>query len=179
MTDIVYRKEVVLPDGLQFSAAEDTVTISDGKKEVSRKFDYLGITLGKEDDRIVIACVNPKKKEKALVGTYTAHVRNMLKGITEGFEYTLKVIYSHFPVKTRVQGNEFIIENFLGEKHPRRAKILKDVQVRINGDMVSVKGIDKEKVGQTCANIESATVVKNFDIRVFQDGIYITSKGGE
>ena len=40
-----------------------------------------------------------------------------------------------------------------------------------------VRGIDKEKVGQTVANIERATKVKNRDIRVFQDGIYRISRG--
>ena len=56
--------------------------------------------------------------------------------------------------------------------------ILEGVSVEIKGDEVIVKGIDKEKVGQTVANIERATAVKNRDIRVFQDGIYRISKGG-
>jgi len=179
MTDIVYREKVELPQGLRFSADRDSVTISSGKKQVTRRFGYLGIAVEKAGDEVVISCVNPGKKEKALAHTYASHVRNMVKGVTEGFEYTMKVIYSHFPVKTRVQGNEFIIENFLGEKHPRRARISDNVQVKISGDRITVKGDDREKVGQTCANIEKATVVKNYDIRVFQDGIYITSKGGE
>jgi large subunit ribosomal protein L6 len=44
---------------------------------------------------------------------------------------------------------------------------------------VVASGIDKEKVGQTVANIERATAVKRRDIRVFQDGVYQTSKGGD
>ena len=178
MTNIVYKETVELPDKLKFSADGDRVTITNGKESITRKFGYRGITVECDGNEVKITRINPKKKEIALVRTYKAHIKNMVKGLTGSFEYTMKVIYSHFPVKTKIQGNEFIIENFLGEKHPRRAKILEGVKVKISGDKVTVRGVDCEKVGQTSANIEKATVVKNHDIRVFQDGIYLTGKGG-
>jgi large subunit ribosomal protein L6 len=73
----------------------------------------------------------------------------------------------------------FVIQNFLGERSPRKALILDGVTVKAKGDDVTVEGIDKEKVGQTVANIERATAVSRRDIRVFQDGIYLTSKGDD
>ena len=112
------------------------------------------------------------------MGTFTAHIRNMIFGVTQGFEYKMKTVYSHFPIKTIVEGNEFIIQNFLGERSARRAKILDSVTVDIKGDDITVSGIDKEKVGQTAVNIERAARVKRRDIRVFQDGVYIVSKRG-
>ena len=69
-----------------------------------------------------------------------------------------------------------MISNFLGERKPRSAKIMGDSKVEIKGDTVVVSGIDKELVGQTMANIEQATKVRGFDIRVFQDGIYLVDK---
>ena len=69
----------------------------------------------------------------------------------------------------------------LGEKVPRVAALPwtpADVQVKIeNKSDVVVSGADREKVGQTAANIERACKVKKRDPRVFQDGIYIISKG--
>ena len=60
---------------------------------------------------------------------------------------------------------------------PRRAAILSGVDVRVeNKTDVIVSGIDKEAVGQTAANIERCTTVKNRDRRVFQDGIYRVAK---
>jgi large subunit ribosomal protein L6 len=115
------------------------------------------------------------RKERALMGTFKAHINNMIKGVTEGFEYKMKTVYSHFPIKTNVEGDFFIIHNFLGERSPRKAKILDQVKVEVNGDNVTVTGIDKEKVGQTVANIERATKVTRRDIRVFQDGVYLIS----
>ncbi|RLG72536.1 MAG: 50S ribosomal protein L6, partial [Thermoprotei archaeon] len=76
------------------------------------------------------------------------------------------------------QGKKIIIENFLGEKAPRITEIYgDDVTVRVEGDDVIVEGIDIEHVGQTAANIERVARVKEYDPRVFMDGIYIYEKG--
>ena len=76
-----------------------------------------------------------------------------------------------------VKGTEFIVNNYFGEKVPRRADILSGVEVKVSNKVeVVVTGIDKENVGQTAANIERCTVVKNRDRRVFQDGIYLLGK---
>ncbi len=57
-----------------------------------------------------------------------------------------------------------------------KAKIIAGTKVKLGKDEETVSGIDKEKVGQTMANIEQATRVKGFDVRVFQDGIYLGDK---
>jgi large subunit ribosomal protein L6 len=76
-----------------------------------------------------------------------------------------------------VQGREFVVNNYFGERVPRRAQILDGVDVKVeNKTDIIVSGIDKEKVGQTAANIERSTTVKNRDRRVFQDGIYRIAK---
>jgi large subunit ribosomal protein L6 len=85
----------------------------------------------------------------------------------------MKIVYSHFPIKTHVKDNELIIENFLGEKLPRRAKIVGDTKVKISGDQIILTGTNIELIGQSMANIEHATEIKNYDPRVFQDGIYL------
>jgi LSU ribosomal protein L6P len=108
-----------------------------------------------------------------------AHVRYMVKGVTEGYVYKLKIVYAHFPMKVNIKNNEVIIDNFLGEKTPRRAEIFGNVKVEIKNDIVTVTGINIEEVGQTAANIERGTKIKDYDHRVFQDGIYIISKGDE
>jgi large subunit ribosomal protein L6 len=69
------------------------------------------------------------------------------------------------------------VTNYFGERVPRRAQILDGVQVKIeNKTDIIVSGSDKELVGQTAANIERCTTVKNRDRRVFQDGIYRIAK---
>ena len=93
------------------------------------------------------------------------------------FQHHLKAVYSHFPMTLAVKGNEFVVNNYFGERVPRRADILDGVKVEVKNKVeVVVSGIDKEKVGQTSANIERCTTVKNRDRRVFQDGIYLLEK---
>jgi large subunit ribosomal protein L6 len=103
----------------------------------------------------------------------------MIEGATKGYTYRLKVVFSHFPMKVGVKGSEVIIENFLGEKYPRRATIRGRSKVEVKGDQVLVTGPDLEEVSQTAANVEQATIIRNKDPRVFQVGIYIVSKGGD
>ena len=89
----------------------------------------------------------------------------------------MKIVYSHFPMRVNVKDRNVVIENFLGERHPRFADIRGDTEVSVKGDTVTLKGINKEDVSQTAANIEKAAVIRGYDPRVFQDGIYITFKG--
>ena len=178
MVTIAEIKEIISPpDDIKVSQIDSSITIKGEKGELTREFSHPKVMVNVEDKTIVVSCKNARRKQKALVGTFVAHLNNMIKGVSRGFEYTMKTVYSHFPIKTMVDGDYFVIENFLGERAPRKALILEGVTVKSKGDDVVVSGIDKEKVGQTTANIERATKVKRRDIRVFQDGVYRTSKG--
>ena len=172
------KEQITIPEGVTASVDNGTLTIKGEKGELARVFSHPKINLIVNSNVVEITSKNVRKKDKALIGTFVAHINNMAKGVTNGFEYKMKTVFSHFPIKTSVEGNEFVIQNFLGERAPRKAKILEGVTVEAKGENVTVTGIDKEKVGQTVANIERATKVKKRDIRVFQDGVYRISKGG-
>ncbi|MEM2546448.1 MAG: 50S ribosomal protein L6, partial [Candidatus Bathyarchaeia archaeon] len=101
------------------------------------------------------------------------HIKNMITGVSKGFTYKLKIVFSHFPISVKVQDKTVVIENFAGERGPRKAKIIGDVKVKVSSEDIIVQGIDLEAVSQTAANIEQATKVKGKDPRVFLDGIYI------
>jgi large subunit ribosomal protein L6 len=104
-------------------------------------------------------------------------MKKIIKGVTKGYEYTMKIVYAHFPINVSVEKNRVVIKNFCGEKTPRYADIVDNVNVEIKGQEVFVRGIDSEAIGQTCANIEQALAVRKKDLRVFQDGIYLVSRG--
>ena len=112
------------------------------------------------------------------MNTLAAHINNMIKGVQHKFEYKLKVCFSHFPITIEIKENEANIKNFLGEKTPRKAKILDDVEVKIDKDIVEIISNNRESAGQTAANFEKATWIRMRDRRIFQDGIFITHKPG-
>jgi len=172
------KEEVKIPDGVQVTIEGKTVSMKGPKGTMSRFLFHPLIQLSVKENVISISCTQAtvRRKEKALLGTFKAHLKNMIKGVTQGYECKMKTVFSHFPIKNSVEGNHLLIQNFLGERSTRRAEILENVKVEVKGDNITLSGIDKEKIGQTAANIERATKVKNRDIRVFQDGIYIIKK---
>jgi len=172
------KEQITVPENVEVKMENNTIIIKGEKGELKRIFSHPKIIMKLNGKTVEIQSKNIRRKEKALIGTWVAHVKNMITGVTDGFEYKMKTVFSHFPIKTSVEGNEFVIQNFLGERAPRKAKILEGVNVEVKGEDITVNGPDKEKVGQTVANIERAGEVKKRDIRVFQDGVYRISKGG-
>jgi len=181
LTSIEYSYIVKIPEGVEVQVEGNpvsgyTVRAVGPLGENSKFLKFRDVFIEKTEEGIRIYTSVAKTKHKAIVGTYAAHINNLIKGVVQGFEYRLKVFYAHFPVKLRVSGNEVIIENFLGETTPRKAKIVGNAKVEIRGQEIIVRGVDIEECGQTAANLERATRIRNKDRRVFQDGIYIVKK---
>ena len=172
------KDRIKIPEGVTAKVENSVLTIKGEKGELTRDFSHPKIKIKIIDNNVEIHGKDIRRKEKARIGTSAAHIRNMIRGVTKGFEYKMKTVFSHFPIKTSVEGNEFVIQNFLGERSSRKAKILDGVTIELKGENITVNGINKENVGQTVANIERATKVKNRDVRVFQDGVYKLGKGG-
>jgi large subunit ribosomal protein L6 len=173
------KDEIEVPEKVQVTLEPGgLIKVKGPYGEVSRELAHPRIKIEKKGKHVVVSSELPRKREKALVGTYGAHIRNMIVGASKGFEYKMKIVYAHFPIKASVKGDTFLIENFLGEKSPRKTKILGATKVNVKGDLVDLTGPDVEAVGQTAANIERASKIKGFDPRVFQDGIYIIEKPG-
>jgi large subunit ribosomal protein L6 len=172
--------EVTIPEGVTVNVENGHhTTITGPMGTLERAFRYRGVRIDVDGNTVHVRKDFPRREHKAICGTYRAHLRNMILGVTEGWTYNMKIVYNHFPIKAAVQGDVFVIENFLGERHPRKATIFPDTKVQVKGEYVTIEGINREYVGQTAANIEQATKVRGRDIRVFQDGIYITNKGKE
>jgi LSU ribosomal protein L6P len=169
-------RQIVVPEGVEVNIRDTLVTVTGPLGTVSRRIWYPDIVVRKEDSSLIVDTKIDRKRNRAMVGTLASHLGNMIRGVTDGFEYRMKVVYSHFPIQLKATKEKLVISNFLGGRKPRTAKILGHTRVDIQGDAVIVSGIDKENVGQTMANIEQATKVRGFDIRVFQDGIYLVDK---
>ncbi|MBI2084471.1 MAG: 50S ribosomal protein L6 [Candidatus Aenigmarchaeota archaeon] len=173
----MYSKEIKVPEGITVGVDGGKVTVTGPKGELSRTFKTAyGTKISKAENKIVATSESENRKAKALVGTLAAHIRNMIKGVSDGYTYRMKIIYSHFPMTVKVEGGKVVIQNFLGERTTRTAKIVGNTEVKVQGQDVTVIGIDPEETGQTSGNIELATRIVGYDRRRFNDGIYITGK---
>jgi len=172
-------KEIEIPEGIEAEIKGNSIKITGPQGEVKREVDADNLVFEKKDNKIIISCKKATKKEKKMINTITAHIKNMLKGAKEKFEYELKIVFSHFPITAEVQGKKVIIKNFLGEKIPREADIPEGVEVDVKKDIITIKSSNIESVGRAAASIERATKIRLRDRRIFQDGIYITNKAGK
>lgn len=171
------QRTVSIPDGVSVTIADSVLKVKGPKGELQRDMWHPAIKITIEEGNALFTTDSPKKQVIAMVGTLASHCKNMCTGVTSGYLYSLKVVYSHFPIQLKLQGDKLEIMNFLGEKYPRSARVLPGTTVKVGTDEVTVTGIDKELVGSTASNIEKATRIRDRDPRVFQDGIYIVTRG--
>jgi large subunit ribosomal protein L6 len=172
------EKTIEIPKGIEVEIEGFKAKIKGPKGSLERDF-YSplfrkDITVKMDNGRISIATESKRKKVKAMMGTIEAHIRNMFKGVEEGYTAKLKIVYMHFPFTIKITGSEVSVNNFLGEKLARKTSIVGECKVDVKGDEITVTGINKENVGQTAANLERVTWIRSRDRRVFQDGIFRT-----
>ena len=169
-------KTVKIPEGVAINLEGKTIEVSGEKGRLVRDFSHAPVSILIEDGEVVVSAQWARRKVSALVGTICSHIGNMIKGVTQGFTYKLKIVYSHFPISVKVEQDRIVIENFIGERSPRTAKIVGNTEVSVKGDDIVVRGTNIEQVSQTAANVEQATKVKEKDPRKFLDGIYVYEK---
>jgi large subunit ribosomal protein L6 len=170
-------RKVISPAGVKAQLNGSQLQVTGPKGQLARNVRFPQVTVTSDGKEVTISTESRRKEITAMVGTLEAHTKNMIRGVTEGFEYRMKVVYSHFPIQLKLQGNKLEIANFLGEKKARYARIEAGVTAKVANDEVVLTGIDRELVGTSAANIEHATHIRDRDPRVFQDGIYMVQRG--
>jgi len=161
MTKQPYVVEVVnIPQGVNVSINGAKVVVKGPLGYLEREFPNTPVLMRLADGAVVLESYFAGRRDKAILGTIAGHIRNMIIGVTRGWRYKLKIVFSHFPINVKVQSNQLIIENFLGRKSKIILNMPKDVKVSVTKDDVVIEGIDKEVVGQFAANIELATTLR-------------------
>ncbi len=171
------KKEVIDIDKDVSITTEDNLLFFEKAGQKSKiKINTVYLKLEVKDNQVVLNPVNSKKKTRSVLNTTKKMIMNALKGLSEEFIYKLSIVYSHFPITVKPEGNFVVISNFLGEKKARKTKILPGCKVEVKGKDIIVTGHDKYSTGQTAGNIEKITRVTKKDFRVFDDGCYIVEK---
>ena len=171
-------QEIEIPEGVTITVDDNMITVKGPLGENKKSLNLYKIDLKTEGNKIIVGNAAATKRQKKMINTIAAHLTNMIKGVTEKFEYKLKICFSHFPFTVSMTGKQIEIKNFLGEKISRMVNVPEGADVDINKEIITVTSTNKETAGQAAANFEIATKVTGRDTRVFQDGIYITEKCG-
>ncbi|MBD3354650.1 50S ribosomal protein L6 [Candidatus Woesearchaeota archaeon] len=170
------EEKIEIPEKIEVQTDKGMIKVKGPKGEVSKKLINPKVKIEVKDKNIIFSAKKGTKREKKIIETFKSHVRNLIQGASENHIYKLKICSTHFPMTASIKDNEFVLQNFLGEKVPRKLKIKENAEVKIEGEEITVKSPDKELAGQTAASIEGLCKISGRDRRVFQDGIYIISK---
>ena len=144
------RMPIAIPAGVTVTIAENNkVTVKGPKGTLERELP-VEMTIKEEDGQIVVTRPNDLKKMKSLHGLTRTLVNNMIVGVTDGYEKVLEV--NGVGYRAQKQGKKLILS--LGYSHPVEMEDPEGLESVLDGqNKITVKGIDKEKVGQYAAEI--------------------------
>ena len=139
---------ISIPSGVTVSVKDNTVTVKGPKGELSQAINPR-ISVKVEDGQIEFTRPTDEKNDKAMHGLYRALVNNMVVGVSAGYEKTLEV--NGVGYRASKAGKTLTLN--LGYSHPVEMEDPAGIETVVEGNVITVKGIDKEKVGQFAAEI--------------------------
>jgi large subunit ribosomal protein L6 len=144
------KKAITIPAGVTVSFKDGVLSVKGKGGEIAKTIrPVVGVTLTPAD--VTFAPVAETRLARALWGTYTAHFRNMVEGVTNGFKKDL--IIEGVGYRATLQGQKVVFN--LGFSHPINVDIPKGITVTVDKGSMSIAGIDKDAVGQFAANIRA------------------------
>ncbi len=172
-------KEIEIPNNVDASINERFLVIKGPKGDIRKNVKQHQISIKINDKKIMLESDGSGRRNKKLINSLAAHVKNAIRGSLQNHTYVLKICSGHFPMNVTISSNRLIVKNLLGEKVPRVLELKEGADVKVEGDIIHVTSINKEIAGQVSADIEQLTRRPGYDTRIFQDGIYIINKDGK
>lgn len=143
------KQIISIPQGVTVENKDGIFKVKGPKGELSRLLNKL-VTVKIENSEITVDVKNKEdKKERSLWGTFASHIKNMIKGVTVGFQKQLEI--NGVGYKVAMQGTDLRFE--VGFSHPVIYKIKKEVKATVEKNLITLISADKELLGQTAAEI--------------------------
>jgi large subunit ribosomal protein L6 len=142
------KKPIAIPSGMEVKVDGSKLVFKKGnsQKELDT-FNRVGMAV--EDNSIVLTRIGEDKQSSAFWGTYRALANNIVIGLTDGYEKKLEI--NGVGYRAAVKGN--VIELQLGFSHPVNYDIPEGISMAVEKNVISIKGSDKQQVGQVAAEI--------------------------
>jgi large subunit ribosomal protein L6 len=143
------KKPIEVPAGVTLTNNNNTVTIKGPKGELTRTF-HPDMEIKLEDNVLTVVRPTDNKEHRALHGTTASLLGNMVEGVTKGYERGLELIGVGY--RASKQGNKLVLN--VGYSHPVEITPEQGIEIDVPANTkITIKGIDKERVGALAANI--------------------------
>ena len=141
---------ITIPAQVKLSLADNQLTVEGPKGSLSQLLPDL-ISLDQQPTELIVKRADETAEAKSKHGLIRSLLANMVTGVTTGFEKRLELVGIGF--KSQISGGNLQLN--VGYSHPVNYKLAEDVKVEVDGNIVIVSGIDKQRVGQVAAEIRA------------------------
>jgi len=145
------KQIIEIPQGVTVTATDKEITVKGPKGELKKDLHQLVTVTVADNTATVSVQKEDDKKERSLWGTFASHVKNMVVGVTEGYEKKLEI--NGVGYRVAKQGTDLKIE--VGFSHPVIFKMPAGTNAEVDKNVITITGIDKELVGHVAAEIRS------------------------
>ncbi len=143
------KKPIVLPAGVQVEMKDGLVSVKGQKGALQRPF-LEGLEMDVADGILTVRRMRDDKRSRSYHGLMRTLVANMVEGVSKGFEKKLEIVGIGY--RSELKGGDLAL--FLGYSHPINFPLPAGISAEVEKQtLVTIKGIDKELVGQTAAKI--------------------------
>lgn len=157
------KKPVSIPSGVEVTLAKNVITVT-GAKGTLNFTHRREVKIAKEGDMVQVSKVGDTKKARAIWGTTTKMITNMILGVTVGFQKQLEL--NGVGYRMNVAGKKLNLA--LGFSHPVEMVIPDDLEVKIENNILTLSGIDKQKVGEFVAVVRKLKPVEPYKGKGFR-----------
>ncbi len=170
------NKPVVIPAGVTITLNNNTITVKGPKGELSREL-HNDMIVKVEENTLTVERPSDNKLHRSLHGTTRSIISNMVEGVTNGYEKKLELIGVGY--RASKQGTKLVLN--VGYSHPVEIEPEAGLEVEVPANTkITVRGIDKERVGALASNIRSVRLPEPYKGKgIRYEGEFVRRKEGK
>lgn len=169
------KQPITLPAGVEVSFESGVLTVKKGALELKREVKP-AVNVAIEGNIVTFSPADESDEARALWGTYAAHARNMVEGVSEGFKKILEI--EGVGYRAELKGNKLVL--LMGFSHPVELEVPAGITALVEKNVITISGNDKEEVGQFAANVRKVRKPEPYKGKgIRYRGEYIIRKQGK
>merc|ERR1719231_5301 len=174
------KRTIDIPADVNVAVKSRKIRVKGPRGVLTKDLFHVKVDMKIKDGKIHAQVFWGNRAQLSCLRTVTSHIENMIKGVTKGFRYKMRLVYAHFPISVQIEnaGKTVELRNFLGQKLVRTVNLFEGVTISKSDvkDELILEGNDVNLVSQSAANIQQITRCCDKDIRKFLDGAYVSGK---